>query len=112
MLAYSSIAHAGYALIGLAVADAFGTASVMLYIAIYAFMTLGAFTVVTMLRRGGVEGDEIDDFTRLAKRNKWAALAMLLFMILLTGIPPAGGFIAKFFFFIAPGSARLNRPAG
>src|SRR3989475_8428399 len=66
MLAYSSIAHAGYALIGLIVADSFGTASVMLYLAIYAFMTLGAFTVVTMLRRGGLEGDTIDDFTGLA----------------------------------------------
>src|SRR5213594_4760477 len=107
MLAYSSIAHAGYALIGVAVADAFGTASVMLYLAIYAFMTLGAFTVVTMLRRGGLEGDEIDDFTGLAKRNKWAALVMLLFMISLTGIPPTGGFIAKFYVFMA----AARRPA-
>src|SRR3989442_834239 len=107
MLAYSSIAHAGYALIGLAVADAFGTASVMLYLAIYAFMTLGAFTVVTMLRRGGLEGDEIDDFTGLAKRNKWAALVMLLFMISLTGIPPTGGFIAKFYVFMAAVSAGM-----
>src|SRR5438552_1188655 len=108
MLAYSSIAHAGYALIGLAVADAFGTASVMLYLAIYAFMTLGAFTVVTMLRRGGLEGDEIDDFTGLAKRNKWAALVMLLFMISLTGIPPTGGFIAKFYIFMAAVSAGMT----
>jgi len=108
MLAYSSIAHAGYALIGLAVADAFGTASVMLYLAIYAFMTLGAFTVVTMLRRGGLEGDEIDDFTGLAKRNKWAALVMLLFMISLTGIPPTGGFIAKFYVFMAAVSAGMT----
>src|SRR5213592_4112029 len=108
MLAYSSIAHAGYALIGLAVADAFGTASVMLYLAIYAFMTLGAFTVVTMLRRGGLEGDEIDDFTGLAKRNKWAALVMLLFMISLTGIPPTGGLIAKFYVFMAAVSAGMT----
>src|SRR2546425_12956688 len=105
MLAYSSIAHAGYALIGLAVADAFGTASVMLYLAIYAFMTLGAFTVVTMLRRGGLEGDEIDDFTGLAKSKKWGGLVMLLFMILLTGIPPPGGVFAKFYVFIAAVSA-------
>ena len=91
MLAYSSIAHAGYAMIGVVAADAFGMASVMLYLAIYAFMNLGAFTVVTMLRRGGLEGDEIDDFTGLAKRNKWAALVMLLFMFSLAGIPPTGG---------------------
>src|SRR2546425_194463 len=108
MLAYSSIAHAGYALIGLIVADSFGTASVMLYLAIYAFMTLGAFTVVTMLRRGGLEGDSIDDFTGLAKRNKWAALVMLLFMISLTGIPPTGGFIAKFYIFMAAVSAGMT----
>lgn len=108
MLAYSSIAHAGYALIGLAVANAFGTASVMLYLAIYAFMTLGAFTVVTMLRRGGLEGDEIDDFTGLARRNKWAALVMLLFMFSLAGIPPTGGFIAKFYVFMAAVGAGMT----
>ena len=107
MLAYSSIAHAGYALIGVVVADAFGMASVMLYLAIYAFMNLGAFTVVTMLRRGGLEGDEIDDFTGLAKRNKWAALVMLLFMFSLAGIPPTGGFIAKFYVFMAAVGAHM-----
>jgi NADH-quinone oxidoreductase subunit N len=95
MLAYSSIAHAGYALIGLVVADVAGTAGVLLYLALYAFMTLGAFAVVSMLRKGGLEGDEISDFTGLAKRNKWAALLMLLFMVSLTGIPPTAGFIAK-----------------
>jgi len=107
MLAYSSIAHAGYALIGVVAADAFGMASVMLYLAIYAFMNLGAFTVVTMLRRGGLEGDEIDDFTGLAKRNKWAALVMLLFMFSLAGIPPTGGFIAKFYVFMAAVGAHM-----
>ncbi len=108
MLAYSSIAHAGYALIGLIVADAFGTASVMLYLAIYAFMNLGAFAVVTMLRRGGLEGDEIEDFTGLARRNKWAALVMLLFMFSLAGIPPTGGFIAKFYVFMAAVGANMT----
>jgi NADH-quinone oxidoreductase subunit N len=106
MLAYSSIAHAGYALIGLVVADAAGMAGVMLYLALYAFMTLGAFTVVVMLRKGGLEGDEIADFTGLAKRNKWAALLMLLFMASLTGIPPTAGFIAKFYIFMAAVSAQ------
>jgi len=107
MLAYYSIEQAGYALIGVVVADAFGMASVMLYLAIYAFMNLGAFTVVTMLRRGGVEGDEIDDFSGLAKRNKWAALVMLLFMFSLAGIPPTGGFIAKFYVFMAAVGAHM-----
>jgi NADH-quinone oxidoreductase subunit N len=61
-----------------------------------------------MLRRGELEGDEIDDFTGLAKRNKWAALVMLLFMISLTGIPPTGGFIAKFYVFMAAVSAGMT----
>ncbi len=108
MLAYSSIAHAGYALIGLVAADAFGTAGVMLYLAIYAFMNLGAFAVVTMLRRGGVEGDEIEDFTGLAKRNKWAAFVMLIFMFSLAGIPPTAGFIGKFYIFMAAVGANMT----
>jgi len=108
MLAYSSIAHAGYALIGLVVADVAGTAGVLLYLALYAFMTLGAFAVVSMLRKGGLEGDEISDFTGLAKRNKWAALLMLLFMVSLTGIPPTAGFIAKFYIFMAAVNAHMT----
>jgi len=108
MLAYSSIAHAGYALIGLVVADASGVAGVMLYMALYAFMTMGAFTVVAVLRKGGLEGDTIEDFTGLARRNKWAALLMLLFMISLAGIPPTAGFIAKFYIFMAAVGAHLT----
>jgi len=108
MLAYSSIAHAGYALIGLVVADAAGVAGVMLYLALYAFMTLGAFGVVTTLRKGGLEGDEIADYTGLAKRNPLAALLMLLFMISLTGIPPTAGFMAKFYIFMAAVGAHMT----
>lgn len=108
MLAYSSIAHAGYALIGLVAADAFGIASVMLYLALYALMNLGAFAVVAMLRRGGLEGDEVDDFTGLARRNKWAAFVMLLFMFSLAGIPPTAGFIAKLYVFTAAVGAGMT----
>src|SRR3970282_1550547 len=108
MLACSSIGHGGYALIGLVVADACGTASVMLYLAIYAFMNLGAFTVVTMLRRGGLAGDEIDDFSGLSRRYMWAALVMLLVMFSLAGIPPTAGFIAKFYVFMAAVGANMT----
>jgi NADH-quinone oxidoreductase subunit N len=110
MLAYSSIAHAGYALIGVVVVGqagitdetrALGLASVLLYLAVYAFMTLGAFAIVAMLRKGGLEGDEIVDFTGLAKRHRLAALLMLVFMISLAGIPPTAGFIGKFYLFLA-----------
>ncbi|MBI5853923.1 MAG: NADH-quinone oxidoreductase subunit N [Nitrospirae bacterium] len=116
LLAYSSIAHAGYALIGLVVAGhatadpgvrSFGIASVMLYLAVYAFMTIGAFAVVAMLRKGGVEGDEIDDFTGLAKRQPVGAFLMLVFLVSLAGIPPTAGFIGKFYLFMAAVDAGL-----
>ena len=117
MLAYSSIAHAGYALIGVVVAghpDAetsvrtLGLSSVMLYLAVYAFMTLGAFAVVAMVRKLGVEGDEIEDFAGLSKRHPVAALLMLVFMVSLAGIPPTAGFIGKFYLFMAAIKAGLT----
>lgn len=116
MLAYSSIAHAGYALIGLVAAGrdigesggSSGVASVMLYLALYAFMTLGAFAVIAMFRKGGLEGDEIEDFTGLAKRQPLAAFLMLIFMVSLAGIPPTAGFIGKFYVFMAAVEAGLT----
>jgi NADH-quinone oxidoreductase subunit N len=116
MLAYSSIANAGYALIGAVVAgyasadrsaQAFGLSSVMLYLVIYSFMTLGAFAVIAMLRKGGVEGDEIEDYAGLAKRQPVAAFLMLAFMASLAGIPPTAGFIGKFYLFMAAVKADL-----
>lgn len=116
MLAYSSIAHAGYALIGVVVAGqadtegavrSSGLSSVMLYLAVYAFMTLGAFAVVAMLRKGILEGEEIEDFTGLAKRQPIAAFLMLVFMVSLAGIPPTAGFIGKFYLFLAAVNAGL-----
>jgi len=116
MLAYSSIAHAGYALIGLVAAGrstgesggTAGIASVMLYLALYAFMTLGAFAVIAMFRKGGLEGEEIEDFTGLAKRQPLAALLMLIFMVSLAGIPPTAGFIGKFYVFMAAVESGLT----
>lgn len=116
MLAYSSIAHAGYALVGVVVAGwigiesdiaSRGVSSLMLYLAIYSFMTLGAFAMVAMLRKGGLEGEEIEDFTGLAKRHKGGAFLMLLFMVSLAGIPPTAGFIGKFYLFMAAVNADL-----
>lgn len=107
MLAYSSIAHTGYAMIGLIVGDRLGIMSLMLYMLIYAFMTIGAFGVVMLLRQGGVEKNEISDFQGLAKRNRLAALSMLIFMFSLTGIPPTAGFVGKFYIFMAAVSADL-----
>jgi len=117
MLAYSSIAHAGYALIGVVVAGWMGTeagvasrgvSSIMLYLAIYSFMTMGAFAMIAILRRGGLEGEELDDFTGLAKRHKGAAFLMMVFMVSLAGIPPTAGFIGKFYLFMAAVNAGLT----
>jgi NADH-quinone oxidoreductase subunit N len=114
MLAYSSIAHAGYALIGVVVAgrvgapgSSTGLASVMLYLAMYAFMTLGAFAIVAMLRKGALEGEEIQDFTGLAKREPLAAFFMLIFLVSLAGLPPTAGFIGKLYVFMAAVEAGL-----
>ncbi len=108
MLAYSSIAHAGYALIGVVVAGSPGATaastglpSVLLYIAIYSFMTLGAFALVGMLRKEGLESDDIEDYAGLAQREPWAAFFMLIFLVSLAGIPPTAGFIGKFYLFMA-----------
>ncbi len=114
MLAYSSIAHAGYALLGVVAAgrlgesSASGIASVLLYLSLYAFMTFGAFAIVAMLRKGGIEGEEIEDFTGLAKRHPIAALLMMLFMVSLAGIPPTAGFIGKFYVFLSAVEAGMT----
>jgi NADH-quinone oxidoreductase subunit N len=116
MLAYSSIAHAGYALIGVVAAGrsagesggTFGIASVMLYLTFYAFMTLGAFALIAMFRKGGLEGEELEDYAGLAKRQPAAALMMLVFMVSLAGIPPTSGFIGKFYVFMAAVEAGLS----
>jgi NADH-quinone oxidoreductase subunit N len=107
MLAYSSIAHAGYALVGLAAGGPEGAASVMLYVCIYALMNMGAFGVVIMLRKAGERGEKITDFAGLGKTNKTAALLMLIFMFSLTGIPPTAGFVGKFYIFKSAVQAGL-----
>jgi len=107
MLAYSSIAHAGYALVGLAAGGPDGAASVMLYVLIYAVMNMGAFGVVIMLRKTGIRGEEIGDFAGLGKTNKTAAFLMLIFLFSLTGIPPMAGFVGKFYIFKSAVQAGL-----
>jgi len=101
MLAYSSIAHAGYILMGIVAGTARGITATLVYLMIYAFMQLGAFAVIVLLRRTDVQGDELKDFSGLAFRNPFAAFAMLLFMLSLGGIPPTAGFMGKFWLFSA-----------
>jgi NADH-quinone oxidoreductase subunit N len=99
MLAYSSIAHAGYLLIGIVAGTSRGITAMLVYLFIYSFMQLGAFAVVVVLRRQDVAGEELKDFSGLAFRNPFAAFAMLLFMLSLGGIPPTAGFMGKFWLF-------------
>jgi NADH-quinone oxidoreductase subunit N len=101
MLAYSSIAHAGYALLGIIAGTADGIASVMNYMLIYAFMNVGAFAVIIMLRSEGFKGDDIADFEGLSKTHPLASALMLVFMFSLTGIPPTAGFMGKFYLFMS-----------
>ena len=99
MLAYSSIAHAGYLLIGVTVATERGVASLLVYLGVYLFMQLGAFAVVVAMRRSDVVGDELKDFAGLFKRSPIAAFLMLFFMLSLGGIPPTAGFMGKVWLF-------------
>jgi NADH-quinone oxidoreductase subunit N len=101
MLAYSSIAHAGYLLIGIVAGTPRGVTATLIYLLIYTFMQLGAFSVVVLLRRANVIGDELKDFSGLHIRQPFAAFAMLLFMLSLGGIPPTAGFMGKFWLFSA-----------
>jgi len=100
MLAYSSIAHAGYAILGIITGTAEGLASTMNYLMIYTFMNIGAFSVVILLRRENFLGEDLEDYAGLSKEHPIASALMLLFMFSLTGIPPTAGFIAKFYVFM------------
>ncbi|MEW6606180.1 MAG: NADH-quinone oxidoreductase subunit N [bacterium] len=98
MLAYSSIAHAGYILIGLAVTTELGIGSIILYLLVYSLASLGAFLVVIAFSNQ-TGTDEISDYAGLWKRAPLLALAMLLSLVSMAGIPPLAGFIGKFYLF-------------
>ncbi len=99
MFAYSSIAHAGYAMMGLVAGTATGLAAMMYYLLAYAFMNVGAWSMVLLLRRQGLAGDQVEDFSGLGRRSAWAAAAMMIFLLSLGGIPPTIGFLGKWYVF-------------
>ncbi len=101
MLAYSSIAHAGYILLGVLAVSEVGLWSVLFYLLAYTFITLGAFGTVILLERREYAGETCADYAGLARRSPFLAAMMLLFMVALTGIPPTGGFVGKFYLFAA-----------
>ncbi len=101
MLAYSSVAHAGYILLGIIAGNDMGYRGVLVYVAVYAFMNLGAFLVLVVLRREGIGGESLDDLNGLVKRGPVYAVLMTVFLLSLAGIPPTAGFIAKYYVFAA-----------
>src|SRR5882762_4483458 len=106
LLAYSSIAHVGYMLLGLIAGDATsvnpdGIKGILIYLLVYTFMNLGAFAVITSLRHRDVIGDEIDDIAGLYSRAPVEAVLMLIFLLSLAGIPPLAGFWGKYFIFLS-----------
>ncbi len=106
LLAYSSIAHVGYMLLGLVAGsnDSFspdGVKGILIYLLVYTFMNLGAFAVITSLRHRNVIGDEIDDIAGLYQRAPVEASLMLIFLLSLAGIPPLAGFWGKYFIFLS-----------
>ncbi|MBV5316617.1 MAG: NADH-quinone oxidoreductase subunit N [Desulfobulbaceae bacterium] len=105
MLAYSAIAHAGYALLGLLAGTAEGLAATMTYLIIYLFMNMGAFGILMLLATPDQPHESLDDCKGLASRHPLAAAMMLVFLFSLTGIPPTGGFIGKFYLLKAAFSA-------
>jgi len=101
MLAYSSIAHVGYMLIGVVVGTQLGAAAVLYYLAAYTFMTAGAFGVILLLERRGAEAVQLGDYAGLAARHPLLALLLALFLLSLIGFPPTAGFVGKFYLFSA-----------
>ncbi|HLM55253.1 MAG TPA: NADH-quinone oxidoreductase subunit N [Pyrinomonadaceae bacterium] len=99
LLAYSSISNAGYLLLGLIAANSYGYTGLVVYLIVYTFMNIGAFGVIIALRRRGIIGDEVDDFTGLGQKAPGMAFMMALFMLSLGGLPVTGGFIGKWFLF-------------
>jgi NADH-quinone oxidoreductase subunit N len=107
MLAYSSIAHAGYLLMGVAARNERGLAGLLFYLVAYAFTNLGAFAVVTTMAHKEGEDVSFAPYSGLAKQRPWLAAAMALFMFSLTGIPPTVGFAGKYYLFWAAVEADL-----
>src|SRR5256886_10084802 len=107
MLAYSSIAHAGYLLVAFAARRDIGIAAAIFYAASYAAMNVGAFAVVGHFARAGERYVSIDDYAGLGRRSPLLALTLTIFMLSLIGIPITGGFFAKFYVFNAALKSNL-----
>ena len=107
LLAYSSIAHAGYVLVALTARRDSGVAAAMFYLAAYAFMNVGAFAVVSHLSGKGEEYQSVDDFAGLAQKQPLTAAMLSIFLLSLIGVPLTGGFFGKFYIFKAALESHL-----
>ena len=108
MLAYSSIAHAGYILAGVAAGNAEGKTGVLFYLAAYLAMNLGAFGIVTMVEGGDPSRVTFDSYAGLSKKRPYLAALMALFMFSLSGLPPMAGFFGKYYVFLAAVKADMT----
>ncbi|MFC3908910.1 NADH-quinone oxidoreductase subunit NuoN [Legionella dresdenensis] len=95
LLGYSAISHAGYALFGILAADNAGYSAALYYMLVYSIMTVGAFGLIVLMSRDGVEVENVDDLKGLNKRNPWLAFLMLIVMFSMAGVPPTVGFFTK-----------------
>jgi NADH-quinone oxidoreductase subunit N len=107
LMAYSSIGHMGFALVGLASGTVEGAQGVLVYIAIYVAMTLGSFTVILTMKRNGQPVEQISDFAGLSRTNPLLAFFFAMLLFSLAGIPPLAGFFAKWYVFVAAIKAGL-----
>jgi len=99
LLAYSSIAHVGYMLVGVVAGGSLGNGSVLFYLLVYTFTTAGAFGAILLLERNGREAVQLADYGGLATRHPLVAVALSIFLLSLIGIPPTAGFVGKFYLF-------------
>lgn len=111
LMAYSSIGHMGYALLGLAAGTALGARGVLIYLAIYVFTNLGVFACIQAMRRGGRQVETIADLAGLARTDPRLAAVFSLLFLSLAGLPPLAGFFAKFYVFLAAIQVGLIWPA-
>ena len=95
MLAYSTISHMGFLVLGILAGNDNGYSSALFYVITYTIMTLGSFGMILLLSRAGFEAENIDDFKGLNRKSKWYAFVMLVLIFSLAGIPPTAGFFAK-----------------
>ena len=112
LLAYSSISHAGYMLLGLIAGNETGINGIMVYVMVYTFMNLGAFLVIVALRRQGIIGEDLEDISGLMHKSPGYAVLMLIFLLSLAGIPPTAGFLGKYYIFLSLIQTRHLRAGG